>query len=331
MDTLIGQQLYFYSNGNPIGTAYIEKTVVANRYKLVNMIGSISTTVYESCVAVSGSHKVGTATKNGFTITTASALFSPASVGVPVYWGNGRIDVITEVLSPTSAKVIEESASDGTLSIIDYELPPVSRSFYDDVSDITRSGYAREFTLKTRFMEPIPSTNIGCHHNGVLLLGRTDQDKLWYTDTKDFKSLGYHNSVNQSNDSLNKNVQCMFVVNDLFGVLTTSSTYTINPKQATVVTSEFGEFFTRLPDPYLVNNSIGAANQFRWSRGEKGDVMVVTSEPAVRFFDGVSWTANLANEKIQHTELQLMNENMISSYSGTGGIHVWGYRSSLWT
>jgi hypothetical protein len=198
------------------------------------------------------------------------------------------------------------------------------------MSDNVRDGYAYYHTLKTRFYDKLPQSNIATYNKGLLALALRDYNKLYYSDTSDLTTIGY-NHQNQVNDSIEKGIRCLFTVNDVFTIMTTSSTHTINPKQSTVLETEFGEFYTVMPDAFLINGGIGAVGQFRWALGEKGDVMVITNEPAVRFFDGTAFTANLADGKIQHTELQLLNENMITSYSSTGGIHIWGFRSELWT
>ena len=197
------------------------------------------------------------------------------------------------------------------------------------MSDVIRDGYASFYTLGTRFYNKMPQSNIAVYNKGLILTALVDYNKVYYTTTDKIQSLGYHN-INQVNDSIDKGIRCMFVVNDIFTILTTSSTHTINPKQSIPITTDYGEAYIALPDSFLVNGSIGGTGQFRWALGERGDIMVVTNEPAIRFFDGVKYTSNLADGKIQNTELQLLNENMITSYSSVGGIHIWGYRSDLW-
>ena len=117
----------------------------------------------------------------------------------------------------------------------------------------------------------------------------------------------------------------MFTVNDLMCVLTTNSTHNFNPKAMQIVEdSQYGEYYLQSGEPYLVHNGIGTTHPFKYRYGEKGDVLVLTNEPAVRFFNGHSYNKNLADGRIQQTELQKMNSTMLLSYSSSGGIHLWG-------
>jgi hypothetical protein len=107
--------------------------------------------------------------------------------------------------------------------------------------------------------------------------------------------------------------------------MTQSDTYSINPKQAEVITNDFGEFWSLLPDPYLIDGAKGITHAFKIAYGEKGDVLVMTNEPALRFFDGNQFGYNIADGAVQMTEINLLDAPVILSYSSNNGIHLWGY------
>jgi hypothetical protein len=270
--------------------------------------------------AVSGTDTVFTASKTGQDIVFTGFTPTEDDIGKPIFWRDGTVSYL---ISTTQTLDSDSKASQRAY------INPTERNYHDTMTDNVRDGYAQYLTLKTRFYNKLPQSNLAAYNKGLLVVALRDYNKLYYTGTADLTTIGYHHPF-QINDSIEKGIRCMFVVSDIFTFLTTSSTHTINPKQAQVLETNFGEFYTVMPDAFLVNGTIGGASQHRWSESEKGDVMIITNEPAVRFFDGATYTANVADGKIQHTELQLLNENMLMSYSATGGVHIWGFRSDVW-
>jgi len=277
-------------------------------------------TSYENAVMYSGTDTVFTAEKIGNTITVTGYDLTDDDIGKPVFWADGTISYLT-----STTTTLDSDSRSSQRAYID----PTRRNWHDTMSDNIRDGYAYYNTLKTRFYDKLPQSNLATYNKGLLVLALRDYNKLYYSDTSELSTIGY-NHPNQVNDSIDKGIRCLITVKDVFTIMTTSSTHTINPKQSTVLETDFGEFYTVMPDAFLINASIGGAGQFRWAQGEKGDIMVITNEPAVRFFDGISFTANMADGRVQNTELKLLNEEMLTSYSSIGGIHIWGFRSDLW-
>lgn len=275
---------------------------------------------YDSVSLFTGTDTVFTAEKSDNNIAISGYTVTDEDIGKPIFWSDGTISYLTSTTTTLD--------SDIKVSQRAY-ISPTERSYYDTMSDNIRDGYAYYHTLKTRFYDKLPQSNLASYNKGLLVLALRDYNKLYYSDTSDLPSIGY-NHPNQVNDSIEKGIRCLLTVKDVFAIFTTTTTHTINPKQSTVLETDFGEFYTAMPDAFLVNGSIGASGQFRWALGEKGDVMIITNEPAVRFFDGTTFTANLADGRIQNTELKLLNDDMLTSYSSIGGIHIWGFRSGLW-
>jgi hypothetical protein len=203
---------------------------------------------------------------------------------------------------------------------------PKYRTYYDTVNDIVQNGYLRYWPLNTRFMQQMPNTNIATYDSGILMSAERDRNEINYVDTLNFRHLGYHNKLNQMNNKLEEGIRCILVVNNLFCIFTANKTFNINPKQGKVITTEFGEFYTLLPDPFLVNGSIGMTHQFKWVYGDKGDVAILTSEPALRLFNGVEYQKDRSLNAVTNTELKLMNPTMVLGYSTANGLLVWGYR-----
>ena len=201
---------------------------------------------------------------------------------------------------------------------------PTSRQFYDTINDRVQNGYLRSWSLGTRYYTPMPNTNISAYTNGILMSAIRDDNIIHYSDTNRFRTIGYHNELYQSNNKLEKGIRCILVVNNLFGIFTGSETFNINPKQGQVFENEFGEFYTFLPDPFLVNGNIGVSHQFKWTYGDRGDVLMVTNEPAVRFFNGTQYERDHSKEAVKITELEQMSPMMVVAYNTNDGVLMWG-------
>ena len=268
-----------------------------------------------------GTDDTGTASKTVKEITTSDYTFTEDNIGDTIFWFDGTTSVIENVVSGLATTVDSDTKLNQGMI-----MTPTYRSYYDTVNDIVQNGYLRYWGLNTRFMRELPSTNIGAYDSGILMNAQRDSNEINYVDTQNFRNIGYYNKINQMNNKLETGIRCILVVNNLFCVLTANQTFNINPKQGKVIETEFGEFYTHLPDPFLVNGSIGTTHQFKWKYGDKGDVAIITSEPALRLFNGVEYQRDRSLDAVKNTELKLMNPTMIVSYSGSDGLLVWGYR-----
>jgi hypothetical protein len=263
----------------------------------------------------------GIAYKTEKEIGTSDYTFTEDDIGDTIFWFDGTTSVIEDVVSGVATTIDSNTkTSQGMLKT------PTYRSHYDTVNDIVQNGFLRYWSLNTRFMQQMPSTNIAAYDSGVLMSAERDVNEINYVDTLNFRHLGYHNRANQKNNKLEDGIRCILVVNNLFCILTANKTFNINPKQGRVITTEFGEFYTHLPDPFLVNGSIGITHQFKWVYGDKGDVAIMTSEPALRLFNGVEYQRDRSLDAITDTELKLMNASMVIGYNTANGLLVWGYR-----
>ncbi len=318
-DFMIGSTYHLDASGTVTRLKFVGKVNGSENEYYVDWIKGIPNNGV-GLIMYTGTNTSFTAYKEGNVITFSDYTPVEEDIGKAVFWSDGTVSFLSSLTTTIDSEDKEPQRM---------YINPTERNYYDTMSDNERDGYAQYLTLKTRGYNKLPQSNLATYNKGLLVVALKDYNKLYYTGTSEMSTIGYHH-INQVNDSIEKGIRCMFSVGDVFTFLTTSSTHTVNPKQATVLETEFGEFYTVMPDAFLVNGTIGGASQFRWANGEKGDVMVITNEPAVRFFDGSTYTANLADGKIQHTELQLLNENMLMSYSSTGGVHIWGYRSDLW-
>ncbi|MCP5006614.1 MAG: hypothetical protein GY941_22130 [Planctomycetes bacterium] len=247
--------------------------------------------------------------------------FTLEDAGKTLFWANGTLSTIAEVSDAGVATTVDKTPR----PLQGCAWNPTSRVYHDTNSDVIVDANTGIWPLGTRYYEPLKGSQIATYNNGVLMTAIQDTNDIHFSKTGDFRYIGYHHSVYEKNQSIEGGIRCMFTVNDMMCVLTQNSTHNFNPKAMQIVEdTQFGEYYLAAGEPYLVHSNIGTTHQFKWKYGEKGDVMVLTNEPAVRFFNGHSYNKNLADGRIQHTELQKMAQVMILSYSPTGGIHLWG-------
>jgi hypothetical protein len=251
--------------------------------------------------------------------------FTKQDEGSTIYWEDGFVDTIGEI-EVVGGVVTSVKTLSNEPRLEQYIMKnPTERAYYDILNDNRLLGNMKVWALNTRFYKPLASSNIATYHNGIFVTAVRNSNEYSYSSASDFRHLGYHHASKQRNDGIEKGIRCMLTVGDNICILTTSSTHAINPKNAVVIENEeFGEFFLFLPDPVMVNSAIGTTHQFKWKNGEKGDVVIVTNEPAVRFFNGNTYDRNLAEGYIQLSDINLMEEVIFMSYSNSGGIHLWG-------
>jgi hypothetical protein len=241
-------------------------------------------------------------------------------VGALIYWDDHSYSIIKSIESATEMTTLDTASKGPSYAVIN----PTSRNFCDSITDVTLKGYLSSWPLQTRFYETFPNVNIATYDDGILLGAERDKTEIHYTTSDDIYHLGVYRTTVQRNDKLMDGVRSLFAVAGVLAILTQNETHYLNPKQSEVVENEFGEYYTKLADPILVQKNIGATHWLKFAPGSKGDIAVLTSEPALRFFNGTEYSKDYSNGAIKITELQRMNEFMVIDYDPIAGINIWG-------
>lgn len=245
-------------------------------------------------------------------------------VGKLLYYGDGSTSIVTAYDSATNT--ITTLDTDDKTNVYATYLPDY-RMWKDTVTDIVQSGYSKSFPLKSAGYQPMPDSNITAYINGVLMSARYRYPEIYVSDVTDFKQMGYYNVAFQTNGKLYNGITDMVEVNGLISVFTSTETYAIDIRNSTVRTTEFGESYTIISDPELVSRGIGTPQPDRWTKTDNNTIIIITNEPAVREFSGMSFNENLADGAVQVTYLENMSNTIVSAYNSVSGLNFWGIKN----
>jgi hypothetical protein len=272
-----------------------------------------------------GGGTVFTASQSGTTLTIVSGkTLTSADVGKEIIWADGYTSIIKSVTDGSTAVTAWEftHVSQGT------HIDPVSRKFNDTIrTDVEAEFESRlaAWPLKMRFFEPLPSGDVGAITPGYLFVAIRGGNTYYYCTTADKYLMGYYHPGFQYSDKIWDGVQSMRGKTDRVIIRGASSTYyTATNNFTDVGAAAVGESCAQLSDPALISNVIGSIGDGAVQEIENGAEIIITSEPAIRIFDGAEYGKNMALNKIQKSDLQKMKQAFIGAYQAICGFFFWG-------
>ena len=247
--------------------------------------------------------------------------FSEADIGKVLFYEDGTTSYITDFNTTTGSAFTADSNPVVAQTAV---LNCVSRRFYDITSDVTQNGFLATNQLNMRFYTPMERTSITGYSGGVLYACSKRDSTIDYCDTANLFRIGYNLSTAQYIDSIFRNVVSTITVGDNQCFFTNLDTYALNTKQGTVITTPYGETYYSAPVPTKVSGSIGIRNRDSWSYSGKDEVVIFTSEPAVRRFNGAVYGDNIADGSVQRTFVKKMDNSVVLDYDTAFGMTMWG-------
>jgi len=317
----VGNTLVRVGNGTTltIDDALYTLDGIANEYTVTGE-GSTDTAVE---LFYFGAETYFTATKSALGVVTTAQEFDSDDIGKLIFWYDGSVSTIKSVAGTVATVFDDVEVTIAQPGLMD----PTYRTFFDTVNENKRIGYYYNWPLRTRFYKPLPYSDVSAYNKGNIISAVTDKNELYYSDTNENRTMGYYDVNHQSIKTIEDGIRCIYVVNDLFIVCTLEKTYSINQKQGSVEYDDrWGLYYTLLPAPSLVQDGIGVSHQYKVANGPNGEKLVITNEPAVRPFNGITYGPNLAEGSIQQTEIQRLSNNMVVDYDKIAGVHLWGKR-----
>jgi hypothetical protein len=253
-------------------------------------------------------------------ITTAVGYtFSAADIGKVLFYSDGTTSYITDFVG---GNII--TADDVPKVAVTAVLNCVSRRYYDTASDVTQNGFLSTDQLNMRFYTPMERTSITGYSSGVLYACSDRESTIDYCDTARVYRIGYNLSTAQYIDSVLRNIVGTATVGDNQCFFTNLDTYALNTKQGNIITTAYGESYYVAPVPTKVSGSIGIRNRDSWSYSGKDEVVVYTSEPAIRRFNGTVYGDNIADGSVQRTFMKKLDNSVVLDYDTSFGLTMWG-------
>ena len=285
--------------------------------------------------AAIGDGLVFRASQTGYTVTNETVLnanaFTAADVGRMLFWADGVEALITEYVDANTV-LVQESRTHATQGMTK---DPEWRAFNDTVSDdilrIRRNS--GKWLLRQRFWEPLPLTNIGVVVPGFLFAAVRGESNLYYTQLPPTQKYlaGSHNPFHQTDESCKDAITHIAEFPDRLVVFCTESTWAgaTNKSIELNVADKVGEKVVAFGGLQVVDSNIGLLDYGSLQMPELGFSIMITSEPAVRTFDGYKFGPNLAEiEKLGMgavmKQLRTWQAATASLYHPDTGYVIWG-------
>ena len=181
--------------------------------------------------------------------------------------------------------------------------------------------------MNMRFYKPMINATVSAVTNNLLIVAGYLDSFIRYSNTFYLFRAGYYNVAYQYISNILRHVNSMFSINDIICIFTDTETYIINSKQGKVMTTDYGESYYMLPTPIKVSGSIGMRYKDSWTFHDKDKVIVFTSEPAIRLFNGSAYSDDLSNGSIHNTYINKFYTSLIIDYDQVRGTNFWSARS----
>jgi hypothetical protein len=272
--------------------------------------------------AQAGAIRVLTCSQSGTTVTRVSgSVFQASDIRKIIFFSGGIRAHIVEYIDENNVRVMEsaEIASCGAC------MDPTCRAYADLISDAVLKNRINGYSTRNRFWEPLPFCNLIIARSGFLVVGESDETTISYSQiTPGLEYLvGHYNPAKQT-DTLKDTLKAFSDFQNVLVAYCSHSTVgcainTFQSEQNTLT----GVTVNILPGFTVIDYEKGISNAGNFTKIGYGFDFVITSEPAIRTFNGVSFSENLAYERIQK-RIERMNDQHVIMYDPINGITFWG-------
>jgi hypothetical protein len=260
--------------------------------------------------------RVGTASQSGTTVTASAGItFSAADVGKTIYWAGGQRSHIRAYNSGAGTVTVVESATIASTGIC---MDPKVRKFNDTISDDDLRARIVNFSLKHRFFEPLPETNFAIILPDFFLVTTIDEKKIYYCHIpvgKDYL-IGSYNPDQYI--AISDKIKSLSLFSDTVAVYCSNRTELIPVTSYAKIDVNGVVSYYKLVGLYTADYEIGLLDRSLFRKLPDGRDWLITNEPAVRIFDGRSFTQNLAKDRYlkKFTDCQPQGTILYDSFNG---------------
>lgn len=260
----------------------------------------------ETYYSAFGGGRIMIATQNGniVSISNVSNTFEAADVGRRIFWANGDTSIIKRYISTLSVEVGDSETRSTTTITIQKTSSYAFRRVYNDTikDDGTATG---EVGLVERMLasvktviytplvnfRPVGSSNIVAIESGIAMFGNRDDSKYSYSaiGARSY-SIGMH-MLDIQTGKIHVGIRCIKPIPGKFVLFAVTKTFVINASMPIEVgNTKIGESITKLVEPTEIDGNIGVTAWQTICPINSMLYIAITSEPAVRMFDGNSWS-----------------------------------------
>jgi len=287
--------------------------------------GNPITSIPLQSMAIGGCKHVFTASQSGTAIMINSGVSLDSSyVGKQIFWADNTISIIKSVIDASNAIALSSETHETQGACCD----PVSRVISDTISDDDiRQDYARfaGWPLRIRYQDAMPDADIGIALPGYILTAVQGTSEYAYCSRLYRWHVGYYHPGFQVYKDIVDGIQALYNKDASLLIVGSRKKYYVDSAAGYEVgETRIGESVTKLPDPSVISNAIGTVPSNAAQELENGTRILVTNEPAVRIMAISEDSANLADGRIQKSDLCKMSPVYIGAYDPVCGYFLWG-------
>jgi hypothetical protein len=227
-----------------------------------------------------------------------------------------------EILLSNEVGVFEEE----DITIYFRGAPP--RTFSDTVTDADLKGRQEDdnYYHWSRYYAPLPSTDLGDIAAGFMAVAEPNTNKIIYSarpNTMKFRG-GYYRLGVQEDTSIVDTITAVWAFTDRICAICKRSTWGTSTAQISSIDNlKIGERVYTLP-VMVQTHKVGCIHVGSIVEIGIGQAIILTSEPALRYFNGREYTeANVAQEKVMKL-LKKLHSFVTCSYDDIGGYRLFG-------
>ena len=325
----VGTNLWIYSGSGDINDeASYHKPVIQSVTNPTTVVIDSSLTISNQPAAIGGttaeypvrachlSISDGLATAN-------EAIFTEEDVGKTLFISDGSTRTIKAYANTNNVELVEDSNSLNLTGAAG--LDPSQRHFTDTVTDTQLEANIAGWTLIQRFWENMPDCDAGEITKGILFGTVRDGNYVYYSQLADgYEYLGGYYHPTYQYTFFKNGIRAIKQLPDIVAVYCKNSTYTMPLNVFDEVRlDELGVIIFVLTGQNEIDGSIGLLDYGSLSFFDSGKHIMITSEPAIRLFDGYNYSENLASGKLMDDLISLQTSTS-AIYNPLIGYTFWG-------
>lgn len=271
-----------------------------------------------------GGGDVHTISRTGTAVTrVAGPNFLEADVGKILFANSVEIHLVGWTNSDTM-----ECAESGTLISQAATKDPVSRYWTDTTPDQDIRDRIGAWDLRSRLMDPLPYGDIGDIGFGFLFAANEGGDEVVYSELPDlYEELAGFYKADAQVTRLSDAIYAVEAMKNVVAVVCSSSTTSLLMNTVnTFEIADLGIAFSIVGGQNTVDRFVGSRARSSIVHTPRGYLMMVTSEPGIRAFDGSQYSANLAENRIMDQLKQLDPSKVVAYYDPYNGYIFWSYQ-----
>lgn len=235
----------------------------------------------------------------------APGVFTPTSIGKTVFLYTGERGIVTQYNSDQSILLTQPTGEDFANNFVlgAATVKPLTDNFRRKINLTTRDdgvgtgvpGINDRLNdsafIPRRFYRPLPNANILAIESGFIVTALRGEAKYYYTDIADKpQCMGYYKPIKQEH-RLRDDISHMMKSPSVVIIFCRNKTYLLPLNTYTESGNEdIGEHIPRLRQANLADDHIGVPAWQTISVKGSNIYLAMTNEPAIRVFDGHSWS-----------------------------------------